>query len=288
MAKGPFVIITLTGRLSDQEMENTTSGSKGANMWRLHRVDKVLDYATREQWDYVGSALDAGFPVNAAGTKDPNSLLHWAAIHGCVPMVRRLLELGAHVDDRGTFQQTPAYAAALSDRVDALVVLVEAGADVNARTESLATPLHRAVFRSLPCTRYLLSLPQVDLFATDENGYTAEHAARMYGRTATADAVRAEVRAVSGLFGDSCDLCSLATARMAAAHNQAVKGLSSKHPILWYALSCLRAVVRQVLSRDARWSTLRAAWVQAVVAGGAPGPSLTARGRPKRARRGPQ
>jgi hypothetical protein len=126
------------------------------------------------------------------------------------------------------------------------------------------------------------------LSATDEHGYTAEHAARMYGLTATAEAVRAEVCAASWGVGDSCDLCSLANARVASAHYQSVEGLSLQHPILGYALLCLRVMVRQVLSRDARWSPLRAAWVQAVVAGVAPGPSRTAGGRRKRARLGPQ
>ncbi len=166
-------------------------------MWRLHRVDKVLDYATREQWDYVGSALDAGFPVNAAGTSGPDSLLHWAALHGCVPMVRRLLELGAHVDVRGSSQWTPAHYAANFDHADVLVALVEAGADVNARDSSLYTPLHNAVIGSLHCTRYLLTHPQVDLSATNQFGQTVEDYAWVHGQPAASDAVRAEVRVAS-------------------------------------------------------------------------------------------
>ncbi len=261
--------------------------STGAGKWPPLRVDEVLDYASREQWDRVGSALDAGFPKNAVGTRK-DTLLHWAAYCGCMPMLRRLLALGAHVDVRGYCQRSPAYDAAMHDHTDVLKALVEAGADVNARTASLETPLHNAVFFSLPCTRYLLTLPQVDLSATDDNGYTAEQAARICGRTAVADTVRAEVRAAFWRCGDISDLCSLAPARVAAAHSQAAKGLSLQHPILRRVLSCLRGMVRQVSARSARWSPLRAAWVQAVVAGGAPGPSRTAGGHRKRARRGPQ
>jgi hypothetical protein len=82
-------------------MENTTRRCKAADKWPTHRVDEVLNYASWEQWDRVGSALDVGFPMNAVGTKK-DALLHWAAHYGCVPMVRRLLALGAHVDVRGS------------------------------------------------------------------------------------------------------------------------------------------------------------------------------------------
>jgi hypothetical protein len=178
------------------EHAGSPNPSTCADKWPPHCVDDLLIFAARDQWDCVGSALDAGFPVNAAGTRvADDSLLHLAALHGCMPILRRLLALGAHVDVRGYDQRTPAHYAAAFGFVDVLVALVEAGADVNARTESLETPLHKAVFCSLPCTRYLLSLPQVDLSATDENGYTAEQVARKYGRTTTAGAVRAEVLA---------------------------------------------------------------------------------------------
>jgi ankyrin repeat protein len=191
-------------------MENAMSRhrSKGADKWPPHRVDDLFSFAARERWDWVDSALDAGFPVNAAGTRI-DSLLHLAARYGCMPILRRLLASGAHVDVRGRYQRAPAHYAALYGFVDGLVALVEAGADVNVRDSLLDTPLHKAVFCSLPCTRYLLSLPQVDLSATDENGYTAEHAARKDGQTATADAVRAVVRAASWGFGGSSYLCSL-------------------------------------------------------------------------------
>ncbi len=83
-------------------MENSTRRCKGVDKWPPHRVDEVIVHASWEQWDRVGSALDAGFPVNATGTKvDADSLLHWAVRRRCVPMVRRLLALGAHVDRRG-------------------------------------------------------------------------------------------------------------------------------------------------------------------------------------------
>ncbi len=49
---------------------------------------------------------------------------------------------------------------------------------------------------------------------------------------------------------------------------------SLQHSILWYTLSCLLVMLRQVSARSARWSPLRAAWVQAVVAAAHQGPAL--------------
>jgi hypothetical protein len=79
------------------------------------------------------------------------------------------------------------------------------------------------------CTRYLLSLPQVDLSATDKMGCSVEHAARMYMRFATADAVRA-VRA-GALATVVTEVTYAAWPRhvwlaLAAAYEQAVNGLS--------------------------------------------------------------
>jgi hypothetical protein len=248
-----------------------------ADKWPPDRVDDVLSFAAREQWDCVGSALDVGFPVNAVGTWGPNSLLHLAAIHGFVPMVRRLLALGAHVDVRGYSQRTPAHYAAIYNRAEVLVVLAEAGADVNACDSYLNTPLHEAVVHSLPCTRNLLSLPQVDLAATDNNGHTSEQAARNYGRTVVANAVRAEVRAVSGRCADSSAADSLLSSAALQGRVRLPPTTRLLKASICNTLSCgmryctyVGVMLRQMSARGARWSPLRAAWVQAVVAGGAP------------------
>ncbi len=169
----------------------------GAEQWPLHRVDDIVNACFWEQWDRVLSALDAGFPVNAKGGTCgtcPASLLHWAAWGAHVPVLRRLLAAGAVVDTRDDHQQTPAHYAACRASVGPLAALVEAGADVNAGDYFLESPLFRAVVSSLPCTRYLLTLPQVELSTVNRSGLTAEKLARVSCRFEAAEAVRAEVR----------------------------------------------------------------------------------------------
>ncbi len=173
-------------------------GSVSDEQWSHQHVHAVISDCFSENWQRVVNALDAGFPVNAKD-RGSFSLVHGAARSGNMPVLRRLLAAGADVDTHsGSLMTTPAHFAAMPSCADGMVALVEAGADMNARDIFRETPLHHAVCSSLPCTRYLLSLPQVDLSATNINGMTAEDLGRSIGALVAAEAVRAEVRAALG------------------------------------------------------------------------------------------
>ncbi len=185
---------------------NRGASSVGEERWPQRRVDAVIeDCFYFKNWQRVTEALDAGFPANAKDWRSC-SLLHFAAWFGSMPVLRRLLAAGADVNARNGLLSSPAHLAAEFSCVDGLVALVEAGADLNARDTFGRTPLHYAVstpssfaaFSSLPCTRYLLSLPQVDLSASDIDGMTAEEIGRSRGAFVAAEAVRAEVRVALG------------------------------------------------------------------------------------------
>ncbi len=106
---------------------------------------------------------------------------------------RRLLAAGAHVNARDRAGATPAHYAAVCDHADSLVALVEAGADVNTRDNRLQTVLFWAV-TSLPCTCYLLTRPEMDLFVKNVRGETADEAAEDIWLFDAARAIWAEVR----------------------------------------------------------------------------------------------
>lgn len=95
--------------------------------------------------------------------------LHIAAFGGQIDEVRRLLEAGADVNARTRSQGTPLHWALAGDQVnpDILSVLVEHGADVNAQNNMGNTPLHFASFTgNVPAAQRLLDLG-ADLALTD-------------------------------------------------------------------------------------------------------------------------
>jgi len=75
-------------------------------------------------------------------------------------------------------------------------LLLNAGADVNARDWINQTPLHiAALYGHLPVVRYFLTLPAVDLELTDSYGATAQDSARAYGRDEITHVIGAEIAA---------------------------------------------------------------------------------------------
>ena len=168
--------------------------AEAGEVWAHDRVDAVVVASRERQWDEVRAALDAGFPVNAAGA-DGRTLAHWAAWYGHLPTLTRLLALGADPDLRDFWEKTPMHYAVMNGRVKAVQALVAAGADVNALNGYCRTPLMVAAFHGqLPVARYLLSLPQTDLLAINLRGQTAELVAAQWGSDDVRVAIRREVR----------------------------------------------------------------------------------------------
>ena len=118
-------------------------------------IDGPLDAASCHRWNTdmyfmaatvqdVTACLEAGADVNAyksgysAGTP-----LHRAVRKNDLPMIEVLLDAGADVDARDGGGGTPLHVAAnYSDKLAVSKVLLAAGADVNARDSNWNTPLH--------------------------------------------------------------------------------------------------------------------------------------------------
>lgn len=79
-------------------------------------------------------------PLGTAET----TALHHAAGHGMLALARVLLERGADPNARDSTGATPLHWAAVMDQRDLIKLLIEKGADVDARTKRDETPLHRA------------------------------------------------------------------------------------------------------------------------------------------------
>lgn len=92
--------------------------------------------------------LAAGADVNTQDALAGSSSLHIAARPGgCPELVRALLAAGADLDARDDFGANPLHDVALTGRVDSLRVLLEAGANVHAIDEDGSAAIHFAAKR---------------------------------------------------------------------------------------------------------------------------------------------
>jgi len=94
-----------------------------------------------KQAQRAGKNIDA--PVNEGGL----TLLHVSAQNGDNTAVTRLLKLGANPLQRDINGQTPLYAALAARNLDAVKLLLEAGARFNDEDDAATTPLHWAIGR---------------------------------------------------------------------------------------------------------------------------------------------
>ena len=125
--------------------------------------------------------------------------LHHAARYGWCSAIRWLLVRGANVEATAQFGFKPLHCAAAEGRRDAAVVLLDAGADLNARTLRQSTSLHLNTDANLlNCKMFKLLLSRgASLDAHDSKGRDPEAYARVLNRSNNA-ALFADVRAAGG------------------------------------------------------------------------------------------
>ncbi len=170
--------------------------------------------------------LDAGADPNAAGAGGLTPL--HLAVHDAT-RIELLLEHGAEVDARTEYGATPLILAAWYDAPDTWAVqqLLAAGADPNARTQDGMTPLLRAVrSNKLELVPLLLSAG-AELDARDAEGSSALHWATTSGLVEMA-----ELLITAGLDPD-------------------VRGAEGVTPLLWASYDGKDELVRSLLERGA-------------------------------------
>ncbi|XP_076684261.1 uncharacterized protein LOC143377154 [Andrena cerasifolii] len=174
-----LVLTHLMMENSDDEIRNNTSTTrKGARyspykrnafmtavrQGRVSRVKEIINsrepcYA--EEWKDGYSLLRAalekkhtqvakllltsGSKVNSRYKSPSNTALHFAALNGDTEIVQMLLDRGANVDAKNVHSKTPLHNAVQSMEAKMISLLLNRGANVDAADKSGVTPLHIAV-----------------------------------------------------------------------------------------------------------------------------------------------
>ncbi len=136
-----------------------------------------------------GEAFKALLPVSDIHAKDNagSDALCVAALHGNVEIVKALIAGGAKVDTKTTPAEfTPLHLAAWRQNPELARLLIEHGADVNARDAFGSTPLMWSAYNDYaePATTEVLLKAGADLSIRNSNGDTAMRWARARGETA--------------------------------------------------------------------------------------------------------
>ena len=117
--------------------------------------------------------------VNVKDDVDGSTPLHFAALIGHVEIVRLLLQNGADVNAKDRWDMTPLQWAASQGHVDILHLLVETGVDLEVQANNGSRALHFAALHGhLPFIQELISRYHVDINARDYDGTTALGLAR--------------------------------------------------------------------------------------------------------------
>jgi uncharacterized protein len=142
--------------------------------------------------DRLAVLLAGGADADAV-TADGFTALHIAAFFGKPEAARLLLDRGADVDARGRgwMTGTPLHSAASGRHVDVVEILLAAGADPNARQSGGWTPLHSGAHNGDVATVALMITAGADLEAVNDDGASVLALARESGDAATLAVIRA-------------------------------------------------------------------------------------------------
>jgi ankyrin repeat protein len=143
----------------------------------------VFDAASLGDVDRLRELLDADPSSSTAYSADGFTALHFPAFFGGVECARVLVERGADVDahGRGWMTGTPLNSAAAGRHADVARLLLDRGADPNARQGSGWTPVHSAAQNGDPDMVVLLLAHGADPAATNDDGATVLSMAEQSG-----------------------------------------------------------------------------------------------------------
>jgi ankyrin repeat protein len=113
------------------------------------------------------------------GEEDGWTCLMTAALHGHLDICRLLIDKGAQVNAKDSRGYTPLHGAAFQGHIKIVCLLCDRGADIEARNQDGSRPLHYAVkYGHFPIMKELIEVRNAGINARDDDGWTALREAR--------------------------------------------------------------------------------------------------------------
>jgi ankyrin repeat protein len=109
-------------------------------------VDDLHDAAERGDVAEIRRLVAAGVDVNGVDAANKTTALHFAAADGHVEAVKILLQLSADIEAKTAEGMTPLHVAVVCGQAEVLETLVQLSANIEAMAENGSTPLHVAAF----------------------------------------------------------------------------------------------------------------------------------------------
>ncbi|XP_078689039.1 death-associated protein kinase 1-like [Branchiostoma floridae x Branchiostoma belcheri] len=177
----------------------------------------------------VRRGLDAGVDVRVKGkwdVWDDQTFLHVASKHGQTEVAALLIEHGADLEARDKLDQTSLHVASDCGQTEVAALLIEHGADLETRGWAESRPLHRAAYRGHTGTCELLIRHGADVTARTEAGRTPSDVAhgketRRVLKEATKEKLHSELLQKSG--GVKTDRCKVSLFGQAKAGKSTLK-----------------------------------------------------------------
>jgi len=149
---------------------------RAAELGDVQVVRFLLDAGVDPDATPAALTLPPGPEAEAPQLQPP--ALHAAASHGCIDVMRILVERGADVNSRGPTGDTALHTTVRSTRTEALQWLLDHGADTNLRDHWGRTPLAEAMFYQSDASVPLLLIESgADVKVADQHGQTPLHKA---------------------------------------------------------------------------------------------------------------
>jgi ankyrin repeat protein len=154
--------------------------------WPIELVFKMLEHGADINPGFdLGPSSNLPDAIASMGQEEKNKIMLCAAKHGCSQTVALLIEKGADLNAKDKKGRTPLHAAAGKGHLKIAKLLIESDADVNATDEDGMTLLHAAAWKGHTEIVEFLIESGADVNAKDNDGWTPLHDAAEEGHLET-------------------------------------------------------------------------------------------------------